>query len=98
MPEGAWIVFHARIADERIAELTFHAYGCPHLIAACDRTVELLSGQSPRCAFGFDLHRVMDELDIPVEKLGRLLVLQDALRNCFRDWDTTQPDQGAGDL
>ena len=39
----------------------------------------------------FDPTAVRAELGIPAEKLGSLLILQDALRNCFRDWDTTQP-------
>jgi NifU-like protein involved in Fe-S cluster formation len=87
----AWVVFHARVEGARIAELSFQAYGCPHVIAACSRTTERLSGEPVAAAFALEPRDLMGELEVPVEKLGRLLILQDALRNCFRDWDTTQP-------
>jgi NifU-like protein involved in Fe-S cluster formation len=91
MARGAWIVFHARIESGRIAELTFQAYGCPHVIAACSRTTERLTGEPPAVALAYDAAGLMPELDMPVAKRGSLLVLEDALQNCFRDWDTTQP-------
>jgi hypothetical protein len=39
----------------------------------------------------FDPGGLAEELGLPAEKRGSLLTLQDALRNCFRAWDTTQP-------
>ncbi len=89
--QGTWIVFHARVEAGRIAELTFQAYGCPHVIAACSRVTEQLSGALIEAIPAVDTGALMRELEIPVQKHGSLLILQDALRNCWRDWDTRQP-------
>lgn len=89
--QGTWIVFHARVEAGCIAELTFQAYGCPHVIAACSRVTEQLTGAPIEAIPAVDPAALMRELEIPVQKHGSLLILHDALRNCWRDWDTTQP-------
>jgi NifU-like protein involved in Fe-S cluster formation len=88
---GAWVVFEAEIAGESVRRLAFRAFGCPYLIAACSRATEQLAGTQASAARRFDPAALAQELSVPAEKLGSLLILQDALRNCFRDWDTTQP-------
>lgn len=89
--DGAWVVMEAAVRDARVEVLAFRAYGNPWLLAACSRVTGLLApGPVARLA-EFDPADLMAELQIPAGQLGRLLVLQDALRNCFRDWDTTQP-------
>ena len=88
---GAWIVVEAGIADATIRRIAFRAYGCPYLIAACSRATEMLLGGPAADLARFDIHPLAAELAVPAGKLGRLLVLQDALRNCWTDWDTTQP-------
>ena len=87
---GTRVVFWARIEDQRIVAMSFQALACPHVIAACSRTTELLSGQALAAARAFDPQLLMAELQIPPDKLGRLLIVEDALRNCFAAWDTTQ--------
>ena len=88
---GAWVVFEAEIADATARRLVFRAFGSPYLIVACSRATEQLTG-APAAVLGrFDGGSLAEELQVPAEKLGSLLILQDALRNCFRDWDTTQP-------
>ena len=88
---GTWIVVEAEIVDATIRRIAFRAFACPFLIAACSRVTELVAnGPAVRLA-RFDVDRLVGELGIPPEKLGGLLVLEDALRNCWTDWDTTQP-------
>lgn len=88
---GAWIVIEARIDGGMVRGIAFQAFGCPHVIAACSRATEILGdGPVTRLAH-FDPGVLIADLAIPPEKLGSLLILQDALRNCFADWDTTQP-------
>ena len=87
--QGTWVVFHARIDRETVAALTFEAFGCPHTIAACSLMTELLTGLAVREASGFEPASLRERLGIPVEKTGRLLIVQDALRNCFADWDNS---------
>lgn len=87
---GTWVVFWARIEGQRLVALRFQALACPHVIAACSRATELLAGLALPAARAFDPKPLMAELQIPPDKLGRLLIMEDALRNCFAAWDTTQ--------
>jgi hypothetical protein len=65
-------------------------FGCPHTRAACDRAVQLLTG-APVAQLGLlEPLSLGAGLGIPPEKAGRLLIIQDALRNCLADWDNAQ--------
>jgi NifU-like protein involved in Fe-S cluster formation len=88
---GTWIVVETEIGDATIRRIAFRAFACPHLIAACSRATEMLLGGPAAGLARFDVHGLAAELALPAGKLGRLLVLEDALRNCWTDWDTTQP-------
>ena len=89
---GTHIVFHLRAEAGRVAELRFQAFGCPHTIAACSLAAERLSGQPVEALREFSPRCIAAALDLPVEKLGRLLMVEDALRNCFVAWDNSQLD------
>jgi NifU-like protein involved in Fe-S cluster formation len=89
--QGGRVSFEADIAGRSVRRLAFRAYGCPHLIAACDRVTGMLTGAPVEALLAVDASALATELDAPAVKLGRLLLVEDALRNCFRDWDTTQP-------
>ncbi len=88
---GAWVVIEADIGGNVVRRLAFRALGCPYLIAACSLATERLTGMPAAALAAFEVALLAAELEAPAEKLGSLLILQDALRNCFRDWDTTQP-------
>jgi NifU-like protein involved in Fe-S cluster formation len=88
---GTRVVFEAEVAAGRVRRLSFRAYGCPYVIAACSRVTELLADAPVAALARFDPAELAAELELPPEKLGSLLVVQDALRNCAADWDTTQP-------
>jgi hypothetical protein len=81
------VVIGAFIREEQIDRLDIRVYGCPHTMAACDRVVQLLTGGSAAGLGTFDPLALAAALEIPVEKTGRLLIIQDALRNCLADWD-----------
>jgi len=84
---GTRVVFTARVRDGRVAGLRAWVFGCPHTRAACDRVVQQLTG-APVAALGqLDPRELGADLEIPAEKAGRLLIIQDALRNCLADWD-----------
>jgi cysteine desulfurase len=84
---GAHVVFNARLDGPRIAEISFKAYGCPDTLAACAMAAEQLEDQSVTAMLELEPRAIAEALDIPVEKMGRLLIVQDALRKCFTDWD-----------
>ena len=71
----------AAVADDRLAMVRFRAYGCPHTIAACDLACERLEGASADALVRLDVDELMRTLSVPTEKTGRILVLEDALRD-----------------
>jgi len=84
---GTWVVCTARVLDGRVADLDLRVFGCPHTRAACDRAVQLLTGAPVAELARLDPLALLAALEIPPEKAGRLLIIQDALRNCLADWD-----------
>jgi NifU-like protein involved in Fe-S cluster formation len=77
--KGARIVMSAGIRDGTIAAAAFRAWGCPHLIAALDLACERLTGQPVQSLEKYDLAHITQELGVPAEKAGRILLLEDAL-------------------
>jgi NifU-like protein involved in Fe-S cluster formation len=78
LDRGAWVRFEARIVDGRVAACRFRAWGCPHTLASAALACRgLLEADS---ASPCDAERLARELDVPAEKRGRLLVVEDAGR------------------
>jgi NifU-like protein involved in Fe-S cluster formation len=80
---GVWVEFSVRVAEGRIADARFRAYGCPHTIAAASWVTQHLIGQPLAQAAELDPLELGETLDAPAEKLGNLLVVEDALRDCL---------------
>ncbi len=82
MHQGTWIRWLLKIDSGRIAEARYQAYGCPHTLAACEWLHRHLPGRAattnsvlPEGAAG-----LAAAVGAPPEKLGRLLIIEDALR------------------
>lgn len=76
--QGVDVELSADVRDGRLATTRFRAKGCPHVIAAAETLCADLEGQpvaALESAFGAD---IMRRLSVPVEKTGRILVLEDA--------------------
>lgn len=87
---GTRVRFSLRLAEGRVAAVRYRAYGCPHTLATC----EWLARQIEGCAFaggefpGGALEAIgvgnplewSERLGLPPAKLGRLLVIEDALQ------------------
>jgi hypothetical protein len=73
---GAWVRFEARLANGRIADCRFRAWGCPHTLAAAALAAAELAAGAPAP----DARRLARELDAPAGKMGRLLVVEDAMQ------------------
>ena len=87
---GTEVVFHLRPANGEIAAISFQAFGCPHTIAACSLATEQLVGQPVEALVELTAASLADAIGAPVEKMGRMLIVEDALRNCFIAWDNRQ--------
>ena len=75
----------AAIHDKgEIKALRFRAWGCPHVIAACESFCCDYEGQPVTALAGFRATDIMSKLSVPVEKTGRILVIEDAVRSLGR--------------
>ena len=80
LDRGAWIRFEARLEDGRIAECRFRAWGCPHTLAAAALVATKLGSRPQSRPHVIDASELARELGAPAEKMGRFLVVEDALR------------------
>ncbi len=77
---GTRVRFDLKLADGRLVEARYRAYGCPHTLATCEWLARCLEGSSLE---GLSVGTPLDwarHLGVPAAKLGRLLVIEDALQ------------------
>lgn len=79
--QGVHLRLMASVRDGRILRMRFEAWGCPHLLAACEAACADVEGRPAAELEGYDISALIKELSIPVEKTGRILVLDDAIRS-----------------
>jgi NifU-like protein involved in Fe-S cluster formation len=78
LERGAWVRFDAKVGTGRLLACEFRAWGCPHVLAAAARTAACLSGSDLAQATPVAARELQQALGAPAEKLGRLLVVEDA--------------------
>jgi NifU-like protein involved in Fe-S cluster formation len=83
----------ADIDDDIIVRLRFRAWGCPHLLAAAEAFCRAYEGRPARELLVFGAAEIMQTLPVPREKLGRILVLEDAVRSLGQS-GRVSPDPG----
>ena len=71
---------HLRVDAGRVAEVRYEVRGCPHTLAALSAAAQALIGRLPD-ELELDVQALAADLGVPREKLGRLFVIQDAIRN-----------------
>jgi len=77
---GARVILYAVVDRETIRILRHQVFGCPHLIAAAEAFCDKAEGQPVSALLELDLPALMDKLTIPVEKTGRVFILEDAAK------------------
>ncbi len=77
---GARVVLSALVDGETIRLLRYQIFGCPHLIAATEAFCDDTEGQEISALIELDVRKLMERLAIPVEKTGRLFILEDAAK------------------
>ena len=82
--QGVRLSLTARMANGRVERMAFQAYGCPHVIAAAEAACAELEGREAVQLLEFSASGLMQSLPVPVEKTGRILVLEDAIRSLGR--------------
>jgi len=86
--QGIRLQLSATGADGDVSAMRFKAWGCPHVIAAAEAVCQALEGRRTGDLDSYTVADVMQNLPVPVEKTGRILVIEDAVRSLgqrFRD-------------
>lgn len=88
---GTRVRFSIRVGEEAVREVRYRAYGCPHTLATCEWLARSLDGQPLRALRSGNPAGLGGPLDwaqrlgVPQPKLGRLLVVEDALRKALSE-------------
>ena len=83
VPDGTQVLFELKIADGIVKSARFSAYGCPHTVAVVSWVCEVLEGSRPDAGLLGTPADWARKFDVPAEKLGRLLIVEDALLAVF---------------
>lgn len=82
--EGTRVLLELRIADGIVKSARFSAYGCPHTLAVTAWLCDVLEGARIDAGVPGGPADWAAKFAVPTEKLGRLLVVEDALRAALR--------------
>ena len=77
---GTWVQFDIRVQGGQVIEARFLAFGCPHTIATASWVAEQAGGSALRRELPESVQALRERFEVPQEKLGRLLIVEDAWR------------------
>lgn len=75
---STWVQFDLQIKAGVVAAAKFLAFGCPHVIAVSAWLAEQAVGRQLAPLLPEDVQALRERFAVPVEKLGRLLIVEDA--------------------
>jgi NifU-like protein involved in Fe-S cluster formation len=75
---GTWVQFDLQTAAHMIQAARFLAFACPHTIAVAAWVAERAVGHVLRPALPEPVEDLRERFAVPVEKKGRLLIIEDA--------------------
>jgi NifU-like protein involved in Fe-S cluster formation len=84
--QGARVEFEFQVEAGRVSRGCFRAFGCPHVVAAASWVTERLRGAGRDRLAAWDWREAAGALEVPPAKFGRLLTVQDAIREAARNW------------
>ncbi|HVC30211.1 MAG TPA: aminotransferase class V-fold PLP-dependent enzyme [Steroidobacteraceae bacterium] len=84
--QEVWVRFRLAVQDGIVKSALVKAYGCPHTLDSAAWVAERLRGRGRADLAPGTPAEWAEALAVPVEKLGRLLVVEDALEDCARHW------------
>jgi cysteine desulfurase len=76
---GTWVRFAARVEGGLLTDASVQVYGCPHVTAACRHVLARIQGQPLATLAAGRPEEWRIAVGAPVEKLGRMLIIEDAL-------------------
>jgi NifU-like protein involved in Fe-S cluster formation len=75
---GTWVQFDLQLNSSIIQAARFLAFGCPHTIAVSAWVTEQAAGRELCAALPETVRQLSERFAVPVEKRGRLLIVEDA--------------------
>lgn len=79
--QGIRLRFCAKIQSDRVVMMRFMAWGCPHVIAAAEAVCRHFEGSAVAELDKFPSAQIISDLAVPIEKTGRILVVEDTVRS-----------------
>jgi hypothetical protein len=76
---GTRVRFALRIGGQQLLGVRYRAYGCPYTLATCEWLARTLEGRRLDALAPGNPLEWAQRLGVPEAKLGRLLVIEDAL-------------------
>ena len=76
--QGAWVQFDLKVTNGIVEASRFLAFACPHTIAVAAWLTETAIGKPLRPSLPESTQALRARFEVPVEKMGRLLVIEDA--------------------
>jgi len=91
---GTWVQFDVQVEGQGLATIKavrFLAFGCPHVIAVSQWLAQRGAGLPVSPQVPEDVHSLRRRFELPLEKLGRLLIVEDAWTAALRAAQTARP-------
>jgi NifU-like protein involved in Fe-S cluster formation len=76
--QGTWVQFDLRCESGAVKAARFLAFACPHTIAAAAWLAERSVGMAIAKTLPESVQDLRHRFAVPVEKMGRLLIIEDA--------------------
>jgi NifU-like protein involved in Fe-S cluster formation len=76
--QGTWVQFDLQVSAAAISDARFLAFACPHTIAVAAWLAEQSINRPLRGEMPQGVAALREQFAVPVEKLGRLLIVEDA--------------------
>jgi cysteine desulfurase len=84
--EDTWVRFQLLIAGDTVKDARFQAFACPHTMDVAGWLCGELRGRARSALIPGSPPDWAAVRGVPAEKLGRLLLVEDALRECLAHW------------
>jgi cysteine desulfurase len=89
--EETWVRFHLLVEGDTVKDARFQALGCPHTLDVAAWLCGELRGRRRTALVPGTPADWAEARAVPLQKLGRLLVVEDALRACQELWPADAP-------
>lgn len=84
--QDTWVALGIVVRGNVIATARYEVFGCPHTMAAVAWVAESLEGDAVSQLGAIDVAGLKARFEVPRERFGRLLLIEDAASACLRAW------------